>query len=198
VRPTGFATRGVDLHALSHLRYIRETMSSASAFTAISGRGATAMGLTAFFAAWLAHRQDSEARWLAVWLTEAALAFAIGSVTSWRKARRAGTPLWGSTGRRFILSCAAPIVAGVIQTAALYRADLTAFLPGMWLLLYGTAAVSGGASSILPIRLAGACFMTLGAAALWAPTSGGDWFMALGFGLCQTVFGLIIAVKYER
>jgi hypothetical protein len=173
-------------------------MTSASAFTAISGRGAIAMGVTACAAAWLAHRQASEASWLAVWLAEALIAFAIGSTSIWRKARRVGAPLFGGTGRRFMLSYAAPIVAGVVQTVALYGAGLTAFLPGMWLLLYGTAAVSGGASSILPIRLAGACFMTLGTAALWAPTAWGDFFMAVGFGLCQMAFGLVIVMKYEQ
>jgi hypothetical protein len=172
-------------------------MATAQSFTAISGRGAMAMGVTACFAAWLAHRQGSEASWLAVWLIEAVVAFTIGAVTIWRKARLAGAGLFSSTGRRFMLSYAAPIVAGVVQTVALYRAGLAAFLPGMWLLLYGTAAVAGGASSIAPIRLAGACFMVLGAAALWAPPVWGDLFMALGFGACQIGFGLVIAVKYE-
>jgi len=186
----------VDTHALAHLRYIRETMSSATAFTAVSGSGAAIMGTTALFAAWVAHRQPSEASWLAVWLAEAALAFGIGALTMWRKARQAGANLFSPPGRRFMLSYAAPVAAGVVQTVALTRAGLGAFLPGMWLLLYGTAAVSGGASSIRPIRLAGICFMTLGAAAMWAPTAWGDLFMALGFGVVQIVFGVVIFRRY--
>jgi len=195
-RLSGADARAVDTHALEQLRYIRETMTSASSFTAVSGRGAIAMGVTACGAAWLAHRQRSEASWLAVWLAEAVLAFAIGSIAIWRKSRPAGALLFSGPGRRFMLSYAAPLVAGVVQTFALYRAGLAAFLPGMWLLLYGTAAVAGGASSILPIRLAGACFMALGAAALWAPTVWGDLFMALGFGVCQIGFGAVIVRKH--
>lgn len=171
-------------------------MTSASSFTAVSGVGAIAMGVTACAAAWLAHRQRSEAGWLAVWLAEAGLAFTIGGIAMWRKSQRAGAALFSSPGRRFMLSYAAPIVAAVVQTFALYRAGLAPFLPGMWLLLYGTAAVSGGASSIRPIRLAGACFMTLGAIALWAPTVWGDLFMALGFGVCQIGFGALIVRKH--
>jgi hypothetical protein len=189
-------TRAVDTQALESLRYIRETMTTATDFTAVSGTGAIVMGVTACAAAWLAHRQRSEASWLVVWLIEAALAFAIGSFYIWRKSVQAGSPLFSKPGRRFMLCYAAPLLAGVVQTIALYRAGLGAFLPGMWLLLYGTAAVAGGASSIRPIRWAGVCFMTLGAAALSSPTTWGDAFMAAGFGVVQIAFGIVIAARY--
>jgi len=42
----------------------------------------------------------------------------------------------------------------------------------------------------------GACLMACGAAALFAPASWGDAFMALGFGGLQIVFGIIIARRY--
>lgn len=171
-------------------------MASAGAFTAVSGRGAVAMGVTACVAAAIAERQSSEPAWLLVWLTEAALAFAIGAIAMRAKARRAGAALFSGPGRRFMLSYFAPMAAGAIQTVALYLAGLGGFLPGMWLLLYGTAAVAGGMSSIKPIPIAGACFMALGAAALYAPTRWGNWFMIAGFGVVQIGFGLLIARRY--
>jgi hypothetical protein len=184
------------LHAAEDLRFIRDTMASASAFTAVSGSGAVVMGLTALVAAAVAQTQSSERAWLITWLAEAALAFSIGAITFRRKARRAGTPWFSGPGRRFMLSYAAPMVAGVIQTVALYLAGLGGFLPGMWLLLYGTAAVAGGVSSIKPIPIAGVMFMALGAAALCAPTSWGNGFMAVGFGVVQIAFGVLIAKRY--
>lgn len=186
----------VDLHAAEHLRFIRDTMASAATFTAISGVSAMAMGLTACAAALIASRQSSERAWLLTWLLEAALAFAIGSTGMWWKARAAGVTLFAGPGRRFMVSYAAPLVAGAVQTLGLYLAGLGGFLPGMWLLLYGTAAVAGGVSSIRPIPIAGACFMALGAIALVAPTQWGDWFMAAGFGLLQIAFGWVIARRY--
>jgi hypothetical protein len=188
-------TADVREHAARDLRFIRETMASAGAFTAISGRGSMAMGLIACVAAPIAARQGSERGWLATWLAAALVAALTGGLAIARKADRTGTPLFSRHGRRFVLSYAAPMVAAVVETIALQLAGLAAFLPGMWLLLYGTAAVCGGASSIKPIPVAGACFMLLGTIALAEP-AWGNWLMAAGFGGIQIVFGLVIARRY--
>jgi len=170
-------------------------MASAGAFTAISGRGGVAMGVIGFLAALVAARVPGERAWLATWLAAAVVASAVGGWAIRLKAAQAGTPLFASSGRRFMLSYAAPMVAGVIETVALHRAGLDAFLPGAWLLLYGTAAVAGGAGSIKPIPIAGGCFMLLGTAALAWP-AWGNWFMAAGFGGIQIVFGAIVVRRY--
>jgi hypothetical protein len=82
-----------------------------------------------------------------------------------------------------------------LLTAVLYRAGLPAFLPGVWLLLYGASVVSGGAASVRVVPLMGACFMACGALALFAPGIGGA-MLAVGFGGLHLAFGLVIAVKY--
>lgn len=182
-------------HATEHLRYIRETMASAGAFTAISGRGGVAMGVIACIAALVAGKAPSERAWLATWLAAALVAVVVGAWSIRVKAQRTGTPLFGSSGRRFMLSYAAPMAAGAIETVALHTAGLDAFLPGAWLLLYGTACVAGGAGSIKLIPMAGGCFMAFGTAALALP-AWGNWFMAAGFGGVQIVFGALVARRY--
>ncbi len=57
--------------AMDNLRYIRETMERASAFTGISGWGQVAIGVTALISALIAARQSSFQGWLAVWIAEA-------------------------------------------------------------------------------------------------------------------------------
>jgi hypothetical protein len=171
-------------------------MERAQAFTGVPGWGGVGMGVTALLAAWLASRQPSVERWLLTWVAEGWLAFAIGVVAMVRKAANGETPLTSKSGRRFVLAYSPPILAGAILTAALYQAGLTALLPGVWLLLYGTAVVTGGALSVPVVPVMGACFLALGCAALFTPSAWGNWLMAAGFGGVHIGFGLWIARRY--
>lgn len=182
----------IDARAADHLRYIRETMERAGEFTAVPGWGGVAMGVTALAAAFAAARQTTPRAWLAVWLIEAFVAIAIAAPAAATKAHRANSALFSGPGRKFLLSFAPPIAVGGLLTFALYNAGAIAVLPGIWLLLYGTAIVTGGAFSVRVVPVMGFCLMSLGAAALFLP-AWGNAFMAVGFGALQIGFGLWIA-----
>jgi hypothetical protein len=186
----------IDARAADHLRYIRETMENAAEFTAVPGWGGVAMGITALVAAFVASRQATPRAWLIVWLFEAFVAVAIAAPAAATKAHRANSALFSGPGRKFVLSFAPPIVAGGLLTYSLYHAGAFFALPGVWLLLYGTAIVTGGAFSVRIVPVMGLCLMLLGAAALFAPASWGDAFMAAGFGIVQMAFGWWIARHY--
>src|SRR5580692_4654573 len=183
----------IDARAADHLRYIRETMESAAEFTAVPGWGGVAMGITALVAAFVASRQTTPLAWLTVWLIEAFVAVAIAAPAAATKAHRANSALFSGPGRKFVLSFAPPIVVGGLLTFALYHAGFLAVLPGVWLLLYGTAIVTGGAFSVRVVPVMGLCLTLLGAAALFVPASWGDALMAAGFGIVQIAFGWWIA-----
>jgi hypothetical protein len=182
--------------ALADLRFIRQTMERAGAFTALPGWGQVAVGVTALLAAVVAARQASTELWLATWLAEATVALAIGGWTLARKAYAVNDPILSGPGRRFGLSFLPPMIVGGLLTVALYRAGLATALPGAWLLLYGTAVVTGGAFSVRVVPLMGLCFMALGAVALFGPPAWGNWCMAAGFGGLHVVFGVVIARRY--
>ena len=186
----------IDARAVDHLRYIRETMERAAEFTAVPGWGGVAMGITAVAAAWLAHRQATRAAWLAVWLAEAFVAVAIAAPAAATKAHRANSALFSGPGRKFVLSFAPPIIVGGLLTVVLFRSGAIAVLPGVWLLLYGTAIVTGGAFSVRSVPLMGLCIMLFGAGALFSPAHWGDAWMAAGFGAVQIVFGTWIARRF--
>jgi hypothetical protein len=183
----------IDARAADHLRYIRETMERAAEFTAVPGWGGVAMGLTAIGAAWAASRQHSPRAWLAVWLVEAFVAVAIAASSAATKAHRASAGLFTGPGRKFLLSFTPPIIVGGLLTFALFQVGVQSALPGVWLLLYGTAIVTGGAFSVRVVPVMGLALMGLGAIALFAPSNWGDAFMAVGFGVLQIGFGLWIA-----
>src|SRR5260370_2968952 len=156
-------------------------MERAAEFTAVPGWGGVAMGVTALVAAFAASRQAARRAWLAVWLIEAFVAVAIAAPAAATKAHRANSALFSGPGRKFLLSFAPPIVVGGLFTFALYNAGILAALPGVWLLLYGTAIVTGGAVSVRVVPVMGVCLMLLRGAALFAPAIVGDAFIGPGF-----------------
>jgi len=187
----------IQAHAAENLQFIRDAMARASAFTAVPGWGGVLMGVTALAAAAIAGPPDGSRRWLIVWLADAAVAATIAIVAMTRKARRSGTPLSSAApARKFALAFVPPLVAGMVLTPVFATMGLTARLPGCWLLLYGTAAVTGGAFSVRIVPLMGLCFMTLGAVAFAAPAAWGHWLMAAGFGGLHIAFGWVIARRY--
>jgi hypothetical protein len=186
----------MDAHAQDNLRFIRETMERAASFTAVSGWAGVVMGITALGAAVVAAQLPSKDAWLVAWLAEGVLAFAIAAVGMVWKARAAGIPLMGSPGRKFVLSFSPPMLVGALLTVVLYRAGLTDAIPGTWLLMYGTAVVTGGAFSIRAVPMMGLCFMVTGAATLFSPAAWANWFMAAAFGGLHIIFGLHIARRY--
>jgi hypothetical protein len=171
-------------------------MENAAEFTAVPGWGGVAMGVTALAAAFIASRQVTPRAWLTVWLIEAFIAVAIAAPTAATKAHRANSALFSGPGRKFVLSFAPPIVVGGLLTFALFQAGFLTALPGVWLLLYGTAIVTGGAFSVRIVPVMGLCLMLLGAAALIGPAGWGDAWMAAGFGVVQIGFGWWIARHY--
>jgi len=190
-------TQPVELHehAMDNLKYIRQTLERAGSFTAVPGKGGILMGLTALAASWLAVRQASAASWLAVWTLAAAVAMAIGLMSASMKSRRFQMPLFSGPGRKFVAGFAPAILAGAVLTAVFYRAGISGFLPGIWLLLYGAAVLAGGSASVRIVPMMGACFMFVGTLALLLPGFN-DLFMPVGFGGLHVIFGTIITVKY--
>ena len=196
LRPTEPVPIALDAHARDNLRYIRETMERAAAFPAVPGWGGVALGMTALGAAAVANRQDSPKLWLAVWLAEAAVAIGIAGWTTLSKARAAGVPILSGPGRKFVLSFLPSVFVAGLLTVILFRADFTAAIPGMWLLLYGAGVMTGGAFSIRVVPLMGLCFLVLGAVALFSPAAWGDGFLAAGFGGLHIIFGAVIARRF--
>ncbi|HEY6808463.1 MAG TPA: hypothetical protein VI160_06710 [Gemmatimonadales bacterium] len=182
--------------AIENLRFIRDTMARAGAFTAVPGKGQMALGATALVAALLAHGAPSRLAWLETWLGEALVALAIGGWSMVRKARAADDSLLTGPGRRVLLSFFPARSAGGLLTAALFVAGSTDVLPGLWLLLYGTGVAAAGAFSVRVVPLMGAVFLACGAAALFTPAAWGDAWMAGGFGGLHIAFGAVIARRY--
>jgi hypothetical protein len=178
--------------ALADLRFIRRTMEGAAPFTTLSGAGLVVIGLSAIGAGLLAGAAPGPA-WLTIWVVEAVLALAIGVSTTVWKARAARLPVRSGPVRKFCLALAAPSVAGTVMTVALAREGLHALLPGVWLMLYGSGLLAGGAFSIRLVPVMGACFLAAGVVTTLAPAALGPSALVLAFGGLHLVFGALVA-----
>ena len=189
-------------NALEDLRLIRETMQRTAQFTALPGRGMMLVGATALATSWIAARYSHWfSRWMLIWLVEAVVAVIIAFVTGHRKATANGQSLLFGPGRRMLVALGPPLFAGAILTFALfmnnYQFRLASVIPGVWLLLYGSALMAAGAHSVPPVPLMGSAFLVLGAIVL---AMNAPWLMnaamAFGFGGLHLGFGWYIARKH--
>lgn len=155
-----------------------------------------AVGVIAAVAGMIASAQHSVLQSLYVWIAAAVLAPIVMLWAIVRKARKAHMPLLSGPGRKFVLSFSPPMFVGALLTIILYRAGLVETIPGIWLLLYGTAVVAGGAFSVKIVPVMGICFMAAGMLAVFTPPSWNDWIMAAAFGGLHIGFGIPIARRH--
>ncbi len=182
--------------AMDNLEFIRDAMERSTEFTAVPGYGGMLMGATAIGASIVASMQPTDRGWLMTWLVEAMLAFSIGLLMMWQKSKLVETPLNSTPARKFAMGFAPPLIAGIILTGLLYFNGLFRFMPSVWLTLYGTAVVSGGAYSVRAVPIMGWLFVVLGGISVFLPAVNGNWLLGIGFGGLHIIFGLIIARKY--
>ncbi|MBK9169283.1 MAG: hypothetical protein IPM24_17725 [Bryobacterales bacterium] len=187
----------IEHRAHENLRFIRDAMEGASAFTAVSGWGLFAIGWLGCAAWWISRPLSGSAAWAWTWIGCAALAVAAGWASIAWKARRRRANLLSVPARKFLLNLAPPLVAGLLLTIVVLPQGNEALLGAMWLLLYGTGVVTGGSASVRSVPAMGLCFFVLGAAALFAPAWLVPACLLAGFGGLHLGFGLYIARKHH-
>jgi hypothetical protein len=178
-------------HAEDNLKYIRETMESATSFTGVSGKGYVFAGISALAAAWLAAQQTSATAWLGVWMAELVLAAAVTLAMTASKARSQGSSLWSTSGIKLLLAFLPGMTVGGILTLALYLQGDLSLLPGIWMCLYGAAVMTAGVHSVRVIPVMGALFILVGALVLFTPLPA-NITLGLGLGILHIVFGIIV------
>lgn len=185
--------------AADNLKFIRETIAHAGAFTSVSGAGMITTGVLGLGAAVIAppvNLASDPEKFLAVWVVTALL----GGLSSWvmirRKANGAGQSLLDGPARRFGLAFAPAFAAGAVLTVALVAGGQAALLPGTWLTLYGAAVTAGGALSVKPVPIMGAAFIALGALCFAVPAQYQQYILAAGFGGLHLAFGIQITRHY--
>ena len=181
---------------LDQLEFIRQTMEGATSFTAVPGWGMVTLGATAVAVALLAHSIASQTAWVLLWLGEALVAAIVALVAMVKKTGSIAKLATNIPARRCALSLLPPLAAGGVLTVVMMNDRLYQALPGMWLMLYGVAVITGGAFSVRVIPVMGICFAVFGTIALALPANWANGIMAAGFGGLHVLFGLLIARRH--
>ena len=185
----------LDSHALGTLNYIRASIEAAGAF-AVPGTAGIAMGAVGLAAAAVASLPVLSGHWIGIWLAAGVLASGIGIVLIARQRTGHGLPLYRGPARRFVLCLCPALLAGAVLTGVLWRAGETRLIPGMWLLLYGSAVLSAtlltAPAMMRLIGVMGALFVLWGTVAFGLPARWHNLILAGGFGMLHLAFGLLI------
>lgn len=190
-RPVAIASRAAD-----NLHFIRATMERSGHFTALPGSAGWMLGIDGMVAAVLGANARTLVEWLAVWLGAAVLGLAIGLWSVVRRARELSVPLTRGPARNFAFGLAAPLAAGALITASLWRFGAFGAMPAAWMLLYGCALLSAGHFSLRHVRTMGMAFFCAGALALAVPLPPASWaanaLLAASFGGLHWVFAWLV------
>jgi len=120
-----------------------------------------------------------------------------GLITSFRKAKQAGSSLWTRSAIRLAVNFIIPMAAGGIFVLILLQRGYVDLLASATLLFYGFALINAGNFTFSDIRTLGVLEIILGLLAAAFPGRG-LIFWAIGFGVLHIVYGGIMYFKYER
>jgi hypothetical protein len=193
IRPKAQAT--VESRALGTLAYIRSSIESSSSMD-VPGMAGIVMGVIGVLAAIVVSLPRWAPHWLGIWLLAAAGALVGGGALVARQvARRGHSRYWGPT-RKFLLCLCPALLAGAVLTLVFETTGMTNAIPGMWLLLYGSAVLSASTVTTAGIArlvcIMGALFVALGSMTFALPTTAHTAMLGLGFGVLHIIFGILI------
>ena len=194
-QPSAQETPALYRKAEDNLEFIRSSMESATAFTGVSGIGYILAGLSALLATWIAEQQPTLQRWLLVWMLELILAAPMILLLTAVKARRQGSSLWSSNGKKLLLAFLPAMTVGGILTLNSYLTGDLQRLPGVWLGIYGAAVMTAGAYSVAAIPIMGALFIAISAVILIIGIPA-TLTMGISFALLHCLFGYLIWRDY--
>ncbi|MRX48797.1 hypothetical protein [Pedobacter puniceum] len=198
---------------LEDIKEIKEIMNRSTRFISLSGLSGVSTGLIALVgvaAAYLMVFQEQN------WLIEQAvsidatnlfyllliavvtLGLSIGSAIFFttQKAIRQSQKVWDQQSKRLLVNLSIPLVTGGLLCLLLLYKGFVGFLPALTLVFYGLALINASKYTWPELRNLGLFEIVLGLLAIqFIAYSLLMW--ALGFGVIQVIYGLIVQKKYK-
>lgn len=196
---------------LDDLKEIKEIMSRTTQFISLSGLSGVSTGIIALAGMWLAFRtvfnHQNYLVYNAVSLSHERevylLVIAIGTIIlsvgsaiffTNRKSKMQKQIIWNGLTKRFLFNLLIPLITGGILCLMLLNQGFIGFLPSLTLIFYGLSLINGSKYTFREIRYLGIIQILLGLLAFQF-ISFSLLFWALGFGIIQIIYGLILYKK---
>lgn len=197
---------------IEDLRSIKDIMSRSAQFISLSGLSGVSTGITALVGVLIAYQTVFKGQdylgYHPVALTPThlnlLLLIAIGTLFlsiagaiffTKRKTKMQQISLWDIQTKRLLINLAIPLVTGGLLCLMLLHQGFVGMLPSMTLIFYGLSLINGSKYTLPEIRNLGFIEILLGLLAFQF-IGYGLVFWALGFGVVQITYGLIIQRKY--
>ena len=182
------------------LEVIRTLMERTCRYQLLTARAGLAAGCLAGVGALLFILLDAAdpAQFAAVWglvFVGAAAATIVGTVA---RGRQSGEPVWSRPARAVVLALAPSLAAAAVLTVFFFVHGWHLWLPGVWMLCYGQAALATSAYAPPVIRWLGASFLVFGAMTLALGPAAAVPMMGLAFGLGHVGLGVYLLILERR
>jgi hypothetical protein len=200
---------------LKDIQDIKQMMSQSSRFMSLSGLSGVLAGVYSLIGAWLAYKTiyfdtstggsyrdlvisfEAVYRLLIIGSSVMILSIATGLFLSLRKAAKGKEAFWNPTSRRLLINFLIPLLTGGFLIVFLIEKNILELVAPLTLIFYGLACVNASKYTLGDVRYLGITQILLGLLSTWF-LSYALLFWALGFGVCNILYGSIMYFKYDR
>ena len=197
---------------IEDLKEIKDIMNRTTRFISLSGLSGISTGIVALIGAFLAYQtifkdhdylvynavelnSNSLERLLLIAIGTLAIAIGTAIFFTVRKTKNQNKRVWDNKTKRLLINLLIPLITGGLLCFMLMLQGFVGILPSLTLIFYGLALVNGSKYTLPEIRNLGVAEILLGLLAFQF-INYGLLFWALGFGIVQIIYGLIIQRKY--
>ena len=100
--------------------------------------------------------------------------------------------------KQVLLALTPSLFAAMILSVYFFASGSHLWLPGVWMLCYGQAALATSSYAPAQIRWMGICVLVLGAITLFLGPAFATLMMGLGFGLGHIILGVAMLIAERR
>lgn len=198
---------------IDDLKEIKDMMNRSSRFLSLSGLSGVSTGITALIGAYMAYKvvfkdheylvyhpinlnNETQLHLLLIAMGTLVLSISCAVYFTQRKSTKQGQAVWDTQTKQLLFNLSIPLLTGGLLCLGLLFKGFIGLLPSLTLLFYGLALLNGSKYTLFELRNLGIIEIVIGLMAFQF-IEYSLHFWALGFGVVQILYGLIIQKKYK-